>query len=69
LLKWPDRERQVGIIAGGRMRLPAPALHKLDRNSPANDGRGPLQARQRDVVLCVRVGRHPDGHAAPDASD
>ena len=33
--------------------LPAP-LHKLDRDSPAHHGRGPLQTRQRDVVSRIQ---------------
>ena len=36
------------------LRTHATALHKLNRDPAADHGRGALEARQRDVVLCVQ---------------
>jgi hypothetical protein len=50
LLDW---EREVGIAHEERIPAGLSGLYKLNRNSPANHGRGPLEARQRYVVLCI----------------
>jgi hypothetical protein len=48
-----DYSPQAAIATGRPTPSHAVMLYKLNRNSPANHGRSPLEARQRYVVLCI----------------